>query len=288
MKAKPSRGLGRGLGSLLPSDLDTSQLIADTERVQNISLEKIMPNPDQPRTSFNHEDIMQLAESIKQHGVIQPIIINPTEQDRYSIIAGERRWRAAKKAGLKTIPSVVRTHDAQDRLELALIENVQRVDLSPIEQAISIERLRQQFNMTYRSIARKLGKAPPTINNLVRLLQLPQNARIALSKGKISEGHARAILALKDLDAKQQELLDHILTKNWSVRQAEQFAIAGKESRDHKNTLKARMSTNTPATRSLAKKLKTDVSIKRLAKGGFIEIAFGDDDHLSKILELLD
>ena len=169
------------------------------DRIQKIQLEDLSPNPNQPRSIFSEKELIGLAESIKRHGILQPLIVSPVEGGKPVIIAGERRWRAAKLAGLKVVPAIVRTSKELERLEIALIENVQRVDLEPLEQAASIERLHQQFSMTYEEISKRLGKASPTIINIVRLLQLPESARQALHQRKITEGHARAILCRQSL-----------------------------------------------------------------------------------------
>jgi ParB family chromosome partitioning protein len=287
MGTKSSRGLGRGLGSLLPEDLQTAQLLNGGERIQNIPTKHIVPSADQPRTQFDEKLLQELATSIGKFGIIQPLVVSLIEQNKYSIIAGERRWRAAQLVGLAQVPVIVRTFAAQEKLEVALIENVQRVDLSPLEQAISIERLHQQFNMTYVDIAARLGKAPTTINNIVRLLQLPEDARQALGRQEITEGHARAILALKGIPEKQAQLLKKIMANGWSVRQAEQFAIAAKEPIEQGGAAKSRLAITTPATRRLAKRLKTKVKIRRLAKGGLLEIGFLDDEHLEHLLDTM-
>jgi ParB family chromosome partitioning protein len=196
-----NKGLGRGFDSLLPQNFDSTLLLTDEDRIQKVLVSKISPNANQPRTHFDDEALDQLAASIKQYGILQPLVVTPNNSlgvnGEFMIIAGERRWRAAEIAGLDKVPVIVRTSHELEQLEIALVENVQRVDLSPLEQAVSIERLHQQFNITYDHIAERLGKAASTVNNMVRLLQLPEGARQALKDGAISEGHARAILALK-------------------------------------------------------------------------------------------
>jgi len=183
---------------------------------------------------------------------------------------------------------IVRTTKELESLEIALVENVQRVDLSPLEQAISIERLHQQFSMTYESIAKRLGKASSTINNIVRLLQLPKEAREALETGQIFEGHARAILSLKDMPDKQAELLGNIKRHGWSVRQAEQFVTSVKEGYQEKSATRERMQTETPQTKLLSKKIGgSPVHIRRMAKGGKLEIGFKSDEELDRILSSL-
>lgn len=288
MSAIKKSGLGRGFEGLIPSGVDTALLFDDQDRIQKIALEDLTPNPEQPRAVFDAEALSGLAESIKNHGILQPLVVTPHGQGRYVIVAGERRWRAAKQAGLKTVPVVVRTMKELERLEIALVENVQRVDLSPLEQAVSIERLHQQFSMTYEAIAKRLGKASSTVNNTVRLLQLPEDAQQALKDGKIFEGHARAILSLKTFPVKQTELLENILKHEWSVRQAEQFVTSFRDGFQESKAARERMQTETPETKLLSKKLGgAPVHIRRLAKGGKLEIAFKNDDELGVILTSL-
>lgn len=277
-------GLGKGFDSLIPTDFDPSLLIDSKDRIQKLLTSRISPNPDQPRRYFEQAALNELASSLKQYGVLQPVIVVPLSDGNYRLVAGERRWRAAQIAGLTELPAIIREAAELQELEIALIENVQRVDLSPLEQAISIERLHQQFNLTYRQIAERLSKAETTVSNLVRLLQLPESARDALAENKISEGHARAILSLKAFPEVQQELLQYIIEKNWSVRQAEQFATTHKQGVKKEDAVKERMATETPETKRLSKVLKTPVSVRRTAKGGRLEIHFKNDDELDNLL----
>lgn len=277
-----AKGLGKGFDVLIPQDFDDTILTDVNDRVQNLFIDEITPNPDQPRRTFDDSALAELAASIKNFGILQPIIVSPKE-GRYVIVAGERRWRAAKIAQLKEVPAIVREREELEQLEIALIENVQRVDLTPLEQAISIERLHQQFNMSYQSIADKLGKAHSTVHNLVRLLNLPEDARDALRSDKITEGHARAILALKDFPEKQQELLRLVMANKWTVRQAEQFVNSVKKGSEVSSAKKSTIP-ETPQTKRLAKKLNTKVTVKRTAKGGRIEIHYKTDDELDNLL----
>ena len=279
--------LGRGLDGLLPTDFDNSVLLDSGERVQQVALDDIQPNVDQPRKQFDDDALKELADSIRQHGVLQPIIASPHGSGQYQIIAGERRWRAARVAGLATLPTIVREKAAVERLEIALIENVQRVDLSPLEQAQSIVALHEQFNLSYKDIAQKLGKAAPTVHNLARLLQLPDRARQALQDTKITEGHARAILALKASPELQEKLLNLIMSHGWSVRQAEQFVNAQKEGMDTGQAVTKRAVKETSETRKLAKRIGTKVTIHHTAKGGRIEIHFKDDAQLTELYNKL-
>lgn len=280
-------GLGRGFDALIPQDFDKSLLLDENERIQQLPLTDLQPNPEQPRQHFEQTALEQLASSIKQYGIIQPLVVSPLKEGGYTIIAGERRWRASKLAGLAKVPAVVRTSKELERLEIAIVENVQRVDLSPLEQAESIERLHQQFSMTYEAIAERLGKASSTVNNIVRLLQLPEDARSALHEKKISEGHARAILSLKDHPEKQAHLLKQIVAEGWSVRQAERYVTSIKEGFKDAGSAKKRMATETPATKELSKRVGAPVHIRRTAKGGKLEIGFKSDEELEKIISVL-
>ncbi len=286
MSANRSSGLGRGFDSLIPTDFDKSLIFEDEERIKKIAIDALHPNPQQPRQNFGQSELEQLAASVKHYGVLQPLVVTKVGKG-YGIIAGERRWRAAQIAGLKEVPAVVRSSKEQEQLEIAIIENVQRVDLSPLEQAVSIERLHQQFNMTYELIGQRLGKASTTVQNIVRLLQLPEEARQALQDRKITEGHARSILALKHLPEKQTELLESIIKHGWSVRQAERFVVSVKDGYKEKDATKQRMQTETPETKKLSRKIGVPVQIRRMAKGGKLEITFTSDDELEKVLKRL-
>lgn len=282
------KGLGRGFDSLLPNDFDASILVDAHERIQKVKLSAIRPNADQPRRNFDQESINQLAMSIKQHGVLQPLILTPIGNGKYEIVAGERRWRASIKASIDSVPAIVRSTEELGKLEIALVENVQRVDLSPLEQAMSIERLHQQFNVSYKDISERLNKAETTIINIVRLLQLPDTAKEALDKGLISEGHARAILALRDMPDAQEKLLSNIKNLSWSVRQAEQFVRANKLNKDNEpQSVNKHMERETDETKNLGKLLSAPVTIKRTAHGGKLEIGFTSDKELNKLIERL-
>ncbi len=281
-----TKGLGRGFDSLLPGNFDASLLIDEHERVQKIAVADVTPNPNQPRSQFDPKTINELADSIKRFGILQPLIVTPAKAGKYVIVAGERRWRAAQAAGLKQVPVIVRSAKELEQLEIALVENVQRVDLSALEQARSIQKLHEQFNMDYDTIAKRLGKAPTTVINIARLLGLPLEAQEALNNKTITEGHARAILALKDSD-KQKELLALIMKNGWSVRQAEHYVTAYKQGVKTTKAAARRTATTTPETDKLAKRLKTAVSIRRLAKGGRLEIAYKNETDLGRLIKRL-
>jgi len=286
VSAKKSMGLGRGFDALIPQDFDKSLLADDQGRIKKLDVTDIEANPDQPRQHFDKEALEQLAASIKTYGILQPLVVTPRGKN-YSIVAGERRWRAARLAGLTHVPVIVRTTKELEQLEIALVENVQRVDLAPLEQAVSIERLHQQFNMKYEAIAERLGKAPSTINNIVRLLQLSEVARTALHENAISEGHARAILSLKGLPEKQVELLAAIRKHGWSVRQAERFVTSVKEGYREAKLTQERMKVETPETKRISKRIGAPVQIRRTARGGKLEIGFKSDVELARIIAAL-
>ncbi len=283
-----SKGLGKGFGSLLPDSFDQSMLLDKQDRVQKVSLDEISPDPNQPRRNFDAETIAELASSIKQYGILQPLVITKID-GKFVIVAGERRFHAAKKAGLTHVPALVRTTQELERLEIGLIENMQRVDLSPLEQAISIARLHDQFNVPQKEIAKRLGKAYTTIVNTVRLLQLPDFAKDALTKGTISEGHARAVLALKD-ESKQKALVANIEHNSWSVRQAEQFVSENKEVKptEHIDKPAARSVVNQKASKNLSTKWGFKVTVAHKGTGGKIAMDFGSRKELDAFIEFLE
>jgi ParB family transcriptional regulator, chromosome partitioning protein len=282
------RGLGRGFDALISQDFDKSLLLTASDRIENVGVGQLQANPYQPRKHFDEAALAELAASIKRHGVVQPLVVTPVKNGKYTLIAGERRWRASQIAGLATVPVLIRSSQELEQLEIALIENVQRVDLSPLEQAVSIERLHEQFNLAYDEIAKRLGKASSTVHNTVRLLRLPSAAREALAAGKISEGHARAILALKGDDKRQTYLLETIISQGWSVRQAERFVTSVKAGTIETKKVHEHVATETPATKQLSKQIGYPVSLRRTAKGGKLEISFKTDQELQQILNLFD
>ncbi len=286
-------GLGRGFGSLIPDDIISEEFDPTAEEDRKLSSSKhiliqdVIANPDQPRRQFKAEALEELSNSIKEHGVIQPIIV-VRDGSKYKIIAGERRWRAAKQAGLEKIPALVRELNDQAKLELALIENIQREDLTPLEMATAFVKLADQFNMTAAEIGKRVGSAASTISNVKRLVKLPEPAKRALNELRISEQHARAILALDGDSQKQQELLDLILRHGWSATRAEQFVIAYKQGASTPTEAVKHTETVTPETKAVSKKINAPVSIRRMAKGsGRIIIEFKDDKDFDRITGLL-
>lgn len=277
-------GLGKSFGSLLPENFDNSILLDKKDRVQKINISELSADTSQPRKHFDQEKLKELSISIKNHGILQPLVVR-AHAGRYVIIAGERRFKAAKLAGLKQIPALVRSSQELERLEIGLVENVQRVDLSPIEQAISIAKLNGQFNLSIEEISKKLGKAKTTIINIVRLLKLPPQALNALEQNKISEGHARTILSLEAHPKKQAELLANITAKHWSVRRSEQYAKAVKEARPA--AAGRNMAARHLPFKLLSAKLNAKVTIYKKKQGGEIKIKFKNEDDYKRIIDLL-
>lgn len=215
--AKKNRGLGRGLDALLPEAEES------LNNVQEIAIGDIDPNPDQPRRTFQEESIAQLAQSIREQGVLQPILVAPQNGGRYRIVAGERRWRAARAAGLETVPCMVRDMDVIQQMEIALIENLQREDLNPIEVAQGIRSLMQQCGYTQETVANRLSKSRPAVANLLRLLTLPDEVIDMVRQGTLSAGHARVLAGL-DSNAQKLALARETVEKGYSVRQLEAIA----------------------------------------------------------------
>ena len=289
------KGLGRSFDSLLPTELlseafdPTSAQDEKVSELRYIKTTDIIADPDQPRRHFDELALEELAASIKEHGIVQPIVVI-SKGNNYQVVAGERRWRAAGMAGLEKIPALVRTLSDQHKLELSLIENLQRRDLNPLETATAYLKLRDQFNLTYEQIGARLGgKGISTISNVLRLLQLPEDAKEALVTSKISEGHARQILAL-DTDAAKSELLAYIVKEGWSVRRAEQYVLGYKKGTalpDKREKAVKFTRTETPTTKLLATRLQTPVQVKTTAKGGQLIINFKDESDLERISKLL-
>jgi ParB family chromosome partitioning protein len=286
------KGLGRGFDSLIPTQLlddEFDPTFEQDEKVSDLRVLKVLdiePNKLQPRRHFDPIALEELSNSIARHGVMQPIVVTP-KGNGFELVAGERRWRASQMAGLDEIPAIVRDMNDQQKLELALIENLQRQDLNALETATAYLKLHQQFNMSYEEIGQHVGgKAVSTISNIMRLLGLPKDAKKALVDGDISEGHARQILAIKEPEV-QQELLELILRHGWSVRKAEQFVIGYKEGAKDRSTARDKVKTETVETQTLSKRINADVSLKHMAKGGRLIIQFKNDDDLSRITSLL-
>lgn len=283
--------LGKGLDALIPTDIEDfvsdklpEELKIEEGNVVNVNTADIKPNPHQPRTEFSPKDLKDLSDSIKVHGIIQPLVVIKTKDGKYQLVAGERRLRASKSIGLKTVPTIVRTFSEQEQLELAVIENIQRSELKPLEVAVAYTKLMDQFSLSHDQISERVGKAPSTISNTIRLLNLPHPAKIALQKGQITEGHARAILAL-DSQADQMQLLDAIISSKLTVREAEEAARRYKDGDKPTKRAKAKdiRGEHSALTNSLGKFLGTKVNIQNTAKGGRLIIEYYSDDELDRI-----
>lgn len=287
------KGLGRGFQSLIPDVIieeeydPTAAQDRDISESRHLLIQDVYPNPNQPRSVFKKESLEDLAESIRAHGIIQPIIVVHTD-GKYMIIAGERRWRAAQLAGIDSVPALVRNLDDQTRLEMAIIENVQREDLSPLEMATAFLKLREQFNLSGDEVAARVGKARSTVDNIIRLLNLPESAKRALIKGLITEQHARAILSLKGDPQKQEELLELILAHKWTAPRAEAFVTAHKQGAKTTEEAKQHTLSVTPETKKLSKTLKADVTVRQMAKGsGRLIINFKNKKDYQRLVDLL-
>jgi ParB family chromosome partitioning protein len=288
-----ANGLGRGLSSLIPQKINkvagagpageavvTTLSEEEKDKVLAVPPDNITVNPFQPRKNFSETQLNELKESIRQYGIIQPLILTKTAAG-YELIAGERRLRAAKELGLKTVPAIIREADEQQKLEVALIENLQREDLNPIETALAYKKLMEEFNLNQDALAKRLGKARPTITNTIRYLNLPEEIQLALMQEKIMESHAK-ILAGLDTETKQLTLFRKIIHAGLSVDDAHL------ESRRMGGTKRAKIKINyqdKDKEFALRQAFGTKVEIRRKAKGGQIIIDFYSDDELFAIVD---
>jgi ParB family chromosome partitioning protein len=287
-------GLGRGLGALIPqktspaleADLSTPAPIpssaapASENHLRLLPISSIVPNPHQPRRHFDHGAMEDLVSSIKEHGVIEPLVVTPLGSDRYELVAGERRLRASQIAGLEVVPAVIRTATEQQKLEVAIIENVQRQDLNPIEEAIAYRRLMDEFGLTQDEVSDKVGKSRPQVANTVRLLQLPEEVQRALIERKISASNARTLLSLPDRSS-QMELFAAMLAGNFTVRQTE-----SRVPHPRRGKAGAAIDPNVlEASRRLREALGQKVEVRRTPDGsGEIRISFRNDEDLQSII----
>ncbi|MGM0401271.1 MAG: ParB/RepB/Spo0J family partition protein [Chloroflexota bacterium] len=285
MASKRRRGLGKGLEALIPSG-------GAVPGLKKVNIDAIVPNPFQPRSGFDKKALQELATSIKEVGLIQPLLVremteseDSSEPKRYRLIAGERRWRAARLAGLRHVDVLIKDATPQEMLELALVENVQRADLNPLEEAQAYSQLVKEFNLTHERIAERVGRSRVSVTNTLRLLQLPEEAKEALLANKLSEGHARALLML-DTEKECLQALHQVLEKDLSVRQTEELARCmpspSGESRSRERT-------RSPETESLEGEFRdalgTKVSLHRTSKGGRLVIHFYSEEELQALYE---
>jgi ParB family transcriptional regulator, chromosome partitioning protein len=274
--------LGRGLSALIPGKDDRAR-----EGVREADLSQLRPSRFQPRTDFDAKALSELAQSIRANGLVQPIVVAPAPDGGFTILAGERRFRAAREAGLSRVPVVVRPVPTDaERLELALVENLQREDLNPMEEAAAFGRLREEFHLTQEKIAERVGKERSTVANALRLLKLPQNVRDLVRSGELSAGHAKAILSLSGPDD-QSALAREIIRRSLSVRQAETRAAGMGEKAPKVLREKRRDPFTRDAEEKLSRRLHAKVALRRRRRGGSIAIEFSSEEDLIRLFELL-
>ena len=281
--------LGKGLSALIP---DIPDALSTPRSSLEIDIDLLTPNEYQPRTHVDEERLQDLARSIQANGVIQPIVVRRSDDGRYHIIAGERRWRASQLAGLHKVPVVIKEVGAAEkkrRLEMALIENIQRENLNPIEEAQAYQRLVDEFGMRQEDIAAQVGKDRSSVANILRLLRLPEEVRAEVASGRLSMGHARAIVALTS-DADQRRIARDVVSRQLSVRETEAIVkrVASPETPSQQPaTTKTKDVHTRAAEEQLRLALGTSVEIKRRGKGGSVEIGFATEDELQRIYEYL-
>ncbi|HEX3583234.1 MAG TPA: ParB/RepB/Spo0J family partition protein [Thermoanaerobaculia bacterium] len=277
--AQQKKVLGRGLGALIPA----KETPPATPGLMHLALDQIAPNPYQPRKTFNEGSIDELARSVREHGIVQPLVVTRFG-DRYRLIAGERRFRAALKAGLTAVPVVIKDDLKEgDALQIALIENIQREDLNPIEEAMAYHQLHEEFGLTQEEISKRVGKERSTVANFLRLMKLPEPVKKLLASGQLSMGHARALLAV-EAPKKQEQLADRVVKRNLSVRQTEMLA-ANTGSKPAEKKEKEKDVFTRDAEEKLQRTLRTKVEIDRKRRGGVIRIRFASEDDLIRIYD---
>ncbi|MEW6622377.1 MAG: ParB/RepB/Spo0J family partition protein [Bacillota bacterium] len=294
------KGLGRGLQALIPP---IPLVEEDYGNIQWIDIDSIQPNQNQPRKNLDKQKLGELAESIKEHGIVQPIIVRRIDDYKYELVAGERRWRASKIAELDKVPAIIKDYNKQQVSEIALIENIQREDLNPIEEAGAYKTLIEEYGLTQEDLSKKVGKSRPYIANILRLLGLNDEIKSLLIEGRITSGHARALLPLQDEDDKQKEIAYQIIDEKLSVRQVEELVAAYLElkqkpidvqkKQDAKSREKAGQSSKDDdyLLRDLEEKLQsflgTRVNLRYKNGKGKIEISFYSDEELNRLLDIL-
>lgn len=283
---KKREALGKGLSALISEDSSINQ---DHAYHPNLPVDHIKPNSFQPRMEINPETLLELADSIREHGIIEPLLVTQKDDDEYELIAGERRWRAAKLAGLKEVPAVIKETSPQQILEMAIVENLQREDLNPLEEALAFQQLSDKYNLTHKEISKKMGLSRPAVANKIRLLNLPEKVRKGLLEGKITEGHARALLGLS---SKNSILAAYrkIIKDDLSVRAVEELvrriSLNQKKKKKYKSTLIHDKKT-AQYEQQLQKIFDRKVKIYKSRKGGKIVIPFSSDKDFEKIQTLL-
>ena len=281
MARKP--GMGRGLAAILPESYEVSE-----PSYRDVPVELIRPNEGQPRKSFDDAALERLAESINESGVVQPLVVRPLSDGRYELIAGERRWRAAQKAGLETVPAVLRSEDDAKRLQMALVENMAREDLNPIEEARACAALVEELDLSKEEVARRVGRSRSTISNLIRLLDLPDQVIGLLESGELSEGHGRALLAAKGQEPRRR-LARRAVAEGWSVRETEKRAKGEEEppSRKPRELHPDEEAAIGKAEDALERALGHDVRVSSGPRGLTAQIRFEDLDEVLALTKSL-
>jgi len=283
------RGLGKGIESLIPTQLveDRYDPTSNNEqRIAEIDINFIEVNPHQPRKKFDEAALNALVLSIKTHGLLQPVVVTKID-NMYRLIAGERRLRAFKELGKAKIPAIIRSAEEQAQMELALIENLQREDLNILEVATALLKLSDQFSLNEKEVGERVGRSASSVHNIVRLLSLPSDAKQALAEGKITEGHARQIMALDGQSDKQKQLLEYMLKYDWSVRKAENFVKKFKEGDATVDQALQRVQATNDQTVKLAQRLNTPVHLRHMAKKNQLVIEYQTDEDLERIISTL-
>ncbi len=288
------KGLGRGFESLIPTNLldesfdPTAEQDGKVSQLRELNIGDVKPDSEQPRRFFDEDALLELSESIKEHGVVQPLVVTQEKDGSYQIVAGERRWRAAKMAGLKKIPCIIRSMKGQQRLEVSLIENLQRRDLNALETATAYLKLRDQFNMTLEQIGQRVGgKSISAVSNTLRLLKLPKFAQEALFEGKLSEGQARPLIGLPEEFI--EKLIERIIREDWSARRIEQAIVLWKQAKNSPiENAKPVEIPHEEIRNQLTNRLQTKVRIKTNTKGaGQIVIPFKNNTDLERIKKII-
>lgn len=280
-----ARGLGKGIGALFPTET-LEHLQPNEEQIEKIALQKLVVNPFQPRKLFDDEAITELAQSISEHGIIQPIVVRKKGK-KYEIVVGERRFRAAKLANLEEIPAIVKDLTEEQMMELAILENLQREDLTPIEEAEAYESLIEKLNFTQEELAKRLGKSRPYITNHLRLLQLPDEVRDLVNSGQLSMGHGRTLLGLKN-KRRIPEVANKVIKQSLNVRQLEVYIKQLNEEVSRETDKPKKKDIFVQATETqLREYFGTNVQIRKSKNKGKIEIEFYSEDDLERILEIL-
>lgn len=278
------KGLGRGIDALFADNSIDEQ--ESTSGITELRINQIEPNRNQPRKAFDKTALDELASSIAQHGVISPIIVRPSDNGQYQIIAGERRWRASKLAGLKTIPAIITSYDDATTMEVALIENLQREDLNPVEEALGYENLAKAYSLTQEDIAKKVGKSRPAVANAMRLLALPDGVLSKVKNGLLSAGHARAILACPDESA-MIRLADRVVSEGLSVRMTENLAKNASKPAPKKREGMFDDYIAKEFERKVSSQLGRRVNLVQKGSKGVLQIEFYDSDDLNKLMDTL-